>query len=146
MRLRSALRDDLPEIVQLLMDCGLPTDDVPEALGAFVTASVGKALAGVVALERFGDVGLLRSLAVAPTYRGRGIGRRLCEHVLEEAERRGLRQVYLLTTDATDYFARHGFVAVGRDRAPERIRRTRQFRELCPGTATLMRRPVAADG
>jgi hypothetical protein len=74
-----------------------------------------------------------------------GAGRLPCEHGLEEAGRCGLRKMHLLATDASDDSARHGIVAVGRERTPEEVRCTRRFTELCPSTATLMRPQVGHD-
>jgi amino-acid N-acetyltransferase len=44
-----------------------------------------------VGLERHGDAGLLRSLAVAANRRGAGLGGALYERILAHAVRRGVR-------------------------------------------------------
>jgi amino-acid N-acetyltransferase len=138
LQLRPAIRDDLPAIVGLLQTSELPTEDVPDIMSAFVLAYDGSTLAGTVALERFGSVGLLRSLAVVPGLRGRGVARRLCEDILNEASRLGVADLYLLTTDADGYFARLGFAIIDREQTPDAIRQTREFGDLCPSTAIVM--------
>jgi amino-acid N-acetyltransferase len=117
----------------------LPTDDLDDPSIALIGAfDDGGALVGVVGLQSCGDeAALLRSLAVAPAYRSRGLGGRLCARVVELA---GDRPLWLLTTTAQDYFVRHGFVAVARDEVPDAIRATAQFTSLCPSTAIVMRR------
>jgi amino-acid N-acetyltransferase len=124
----------------LLVENELPIDDLDdpaiELLGAFANG----ALAGVVGLQRYGTIGLLRSLAVAREHRDRGIARALCERVFELARARSLVPIYLLTTSAADYFTRHGFVAIERDQAPAEIRTSAQFATLCPASARVMRR------
>jgi len=127
---------------ELLAANELPTDDLDEPSIILIGAFDGGALIGVVGLQSFGEVGLLRSLAVVPAHRERGIARVLCERVLELARERSLAAVYLLTTSAADYFLRHGFVAIARDAAPPKIRASAQFSSLCPGSARLMVRSV----
>lgn len=140
--LESATHDDLPVILQLLERCHLPTDDVPPIVTSFIKASSGHTVVGTVALESFAPVGLLRSLAVDPALRKHGLGRRLCDRVLEQARREALTAVYLLTTDAAGYFEKLGFHVIDRAVAPDAIRATQQFRELCPDSATLMSRDI----
>jgi amino-acid N-acetyltransferase len=60
--------------------------------------------------------------------------------LLLRARTTGLKKVYLLTTDAQAFFRKLGFAEVPRESAPEAIRRTAQFRTLCPASATLMAR------
>ncbi len=141
-QIRQATEEDLPVILELLEECRLPTDDVPAIVGSFFTAQADAIVVGVVALERFAKVGLLRSLAVPPRFRKHGIGLQLCDHVIDTARAQGLADVYLLTTDADGYFNHLGFHLVDRTGAPEAIRATRQFRELCPDSAKLMHRGV----
>jgi len=50
--------------------------------------------------------------------------------------------LFLLTTTAADYFSARGFDPVDRSSAPEAIRRTREFAEICPGSAAFMRKRV----
>jgi len=80
---------------------------------------------------------------VDPDYRGQGIAASLVEAAIERAKRVELRSVYLLTTTARDYFARHGFADCPREEAPAAIRESWEFRTGCPSTAAFMRRPVA---
>jgi len=137
-RLEPATHSDLPVILRLLETCRLPIDDVPPIVESFIKARNGDSVVGTVALESFAPVGLLRSLAVDPDFRKHGLGRSLCEYVLRQARRGSINSVYLLTTDAAGYFGRLGFRMVDRVQAPDAIRATQQFRELCPDSATLM--------
>lgn len=84
----------------------------------------------------------LRSLAVAPAARDRGLGRQLCERVVREAQARDLTELWLLTTSAAAYFARLGFEVVARERTHDAVRRTAQFTTLCPSTAIVMQRSL----
>ena len=145
--LRPARPEDLDRIHRLLKDGRLPTGGVEEHLAeGYVVAeedtAPGAALIGVCGVEIHGAFGLLRSLAVAPAARGRSTGRALVENRLDWARSRGLRAVYLLTTDADLYFARLGFQHLSRDDAPPEISGCLEFRSLCPKTAVVMSIPL----
>jgi N-acetylglutamate synthase-like GNAT family acetyltransferase len=141
--LRAAAPADRPAIERLLVDAGLPVEGVEESLAHFCVAEANGELVGVGGYEPgIEEVGLLRSLAVRPDCRRRGIARQLVERVVAQARRLGVTELYLLTTDAQGYFARLGFAAVERNAAPAAIRATTQFRELCPDSATLMFRAL----
>ena len=87
----------------------------------------------------YGEVALLRSVATDPSYRNRGIARQLCREALAEAARLGVRQVYLLTETAADYFARQfNFQEVPRAEADPRLQASQELAGACPQTARLM--------
>jgi N-acetylglutamate synthase-like GNAT family acetyltransferase len=67
--------EDTAAIQALLTDARLPIEDFdePAALGFWVVRD-RKRVVGAVGLERYGAVGLLRSLVVAPEHRSRGLG------------------------------------------------------------------------
>jgi amino-acid N-acetyltransferase len=126
----------------LLEASKLPTDDLVDPSITLLGTFEHDVLIGVVGLQACGHVGLLRSLAVAPSARDRGVARALCERVVERARSSGLAGVWLLTTTAKDYFPRHGFMAVPRDAAPNAIQETAEFSSLCPSSAVVMRREL----
>ena len=124
----------------LLESSDLPTDDIEDPSITLVGAFEDETLVGVVGLQVCGANGLLRSLAVTPTRRNAAIARSLCERVFELAAARSMNSLWLLTTTAKDYFARHTFEVVPREQAPDSIRATAQFASLCPASAHVMRR------
>ena len=135
---------DLRGALDLLGRSELTEQDVAERWGHyFVVREDDGRVVGVAGLEIHGEDGLLRSVAVDPDYRGQGIAASLVEAAIERAKRVELRSVYLLTTSARDYFARHGFADCARDKAPAAIRESWEFRTGCPSTAAFMKRPVA---
>lgn len=136
--IRPARPADLKAMGELLEAAGLPMVGVAEHLPGFVVAEAAGALAGLAGLEVHGDDGLLRSVVVDPAYRGRGLGSRLTERILEAARTTELRRVYLLTTTAEDYFPSHGFRRIRRDDASPDVKRSVEFREACPASAVTM--------
>lgn len=135
---RPAVARDLPAVEALLVASGLPTDGVAESLCTFIVAESGPRLVGVVGLEVCREHGLLRSTAVAPDFRDRGLGRVLVERIIAEAEARGIHALYLLTTTAERYFPSFGFVQTSRDAVPAAVRDSAEFKGACPASATVM--------
>jgi amino-acid N-acetyltransferase len=138
--LRRAGHDDLEAVASLLGNLALPTEGVAEWLDQFWVAEHQGRVVGVAGMERYGESGLLRSVAVAPEWRGSGIGRTLVDRVLEEGRAAGVRDVYLLTTTAEHYFPRHGFACVDRETVPAALRTSAEFTGACPASAVVMRR------
>jgi amino-acid N-acetyltransferase len=133
-------------VAALLTASSLPLDGVHEALLSFVVAEDAGEIVGVAGIEACGVTGehaLLRSVAVAPTWRNRGLGRVLVTRAVAEAEARGAKALYLLTTTAERYFPSFGFTTTTRDAVPEEVRATAEFQGACPASATVMTLPLA---
>lgn len=127
------------EIKQLLSVCELPTSDISlsKSLLFFGCRSDAK-LVGVIGLEVYGPVALLRSLAVAPSHRNHGLGRSLVEFAEAHAASLGVESLYLLTTTAEVFFSKLGYSLASRENAPSSIRATVQFSDLCPVSSSFM--------
>jgi amino-acid N-acetyltransferase len=138
--IRGARADDLAAVRALLDSAQLPLDGLEEQFGAgYAVAEADGTVIGAEGIETYEDSGLLRSAVVHDAWRGRGIGDALTRDRLDWARSRGLREVYLLTTTAADYFPRYGFTRVERSSAPAALQRSREFAEACPQTAVTMR-------
>lgn len=135
---------DLRIVREMLQAADLPYGDIDHDSAArfYLLQEAGQPIA-LAGLELHGEAALLRSLVVAPEQRGRGLARQLLDHLRREARSGGARQLYLLTIDAADYFRRLGFDDLARDLAPAAIRNTRQFAQLCPEHAVLLRQPLS---
>ena len=142
----TATAADWAAVRALLERCELPVDDLqPAHLEHFVVCRLGDRLAGTVGIEIIGEVGLFRSLAVLPELRGRQLGRDLWKRLRDEARRRAIHRLYLLTTTAEKLFARWGFQRIERAAVPEAIRGTAEFTSLCPSTAAVMTLDLTAE-
>jgi amino-acid N-acetyltransferase len=136
--LRPARTTDLQGIEQLLTASSLPLAGVADTFSGFVVAESDGAIVGTAALEVCCDNALLRSVAVAPEWRSRGLGRALVTRVIADAETRGIRALYLLTTTAEHYFPSFGFQQIARDRVPADVQATEEFQSACPASAVVM--------
>ena len=130
--------------IALLTDAGLPSDDVAALdFAHFLGIGDPDHPDGVVGLEVFGDVALLRSLVLRPDRRGTGEGRLLVDAVEAHARTHGITRLYLLTSTAEAFFAHLGYARTARETAPDSIRTTREFASLCPSTAAFMVKTLA---
>jgi len=142
--LHEAAADDLPSIMALLSASGLPTADIDAAmLPDFIIAIDTGDVVGVVGLQRFGAEALLRSLAVAPHWRGRGLGGALVDAVEARAQALGIRSLTLLTQTAAPFFAARGYEAGARAQAPAAVRASAEFTALCPASSACMVKRLA---
>lgn len=129
------------QVEVLLEEAGLPTDDLDEAALSVAVGPGGRRV-GCGGIQPLGDVGLLRSVVVHPERRGEGHGSVIVGALESAAREAGLDRLYLLTTDAADFFARLGYERVERDTVPPELKGSRQFADLCPSTATVMAKPL----
>ncbi len=132
---------DFAPIRQLLEDSRLPVDDFVLEHIAFVARDDERPV-GAIGREAFGETWLLRSLVVSREQRSRGLGARLVAALEALARERGVAEMWLLTTDADAFFASLGYRRRDRDEAPEAVRGTAEFAELCPASAILMSRSM----
>lgn len=127
---------------RLLQQADLPHEDFAAHLRHFLVARHDGAVVGAVGFELRGSDALLRSLVVAPGWRGDGLGGALLRRIQDEAQRQGVRQFYLLTTTAEKFFSRHWFQKIARERVPAAVAASPEFQGLCPASAVCLTRTV----
>lgn len=148
MNIRPATPQDEERVRDLLADARLPIMDLDrgapdQSRVEFLVAENVDGIVGAIGLQAFGNVGLLRSLVLAPSIRGAGHGSRLLAALEAAARARGVDELLLLTETAAPFFSKHGYVVADRGAAPASIRETAEFRALCPATATCMSKRLA---
>jgi amino-acid N-acetyltransferase len=131
---------ELKDILELLEVVGLPIDGVSNHLGNFLVFKHNEKVIGCVGLEIYGNVGLLRSLAVYPRCQGKGIGKILIQSVLTHAQEKRLDELYLLTTTADKFFLKYGFAQIPRKKADHKVNKSIEFKSACPKTAICMKK------
>jgi amino-acid N-acetyltransferase len=107
---------DEPRIRQLLSSCGLPHEDITlEHLHHFWVLKEKRQVIGVIGLEVLRPFALLRSLAIDPLFRNRGLGSQLTQQAEKYADSLNIQGLYLLTTTAEGFFAKRGYEKIPRD-------------------------------
>jgi N-acetylglutamate synthase-like GNAT family acetyltransferase len=139
-RIERALPADAEALLALIERAQLPSDGLASHLDAALVAREGERIIGSAAIEVYEDGGLLRSVAVEADRRGTGLGAHLTAAAIEDARRRALPALYLLTTTAERFFSRFGFERIPRDEVPASVQASIEFREACPASATVMRK------
>jgi amino-acid N-acetyltransferase len=130
---------DLPRIREMLEAFGLPSVGLEEHWKTFIVARENGKIVGCGGAEAYQFAALIRSIAVEPSHRSAGLGRRIVRQLLDRLASRGLREFYLLTTDAEEYFRKRGFKTIDRDEVHPQLLSSPQFQDACPSTATCMR-------
>lgn len=142
MKIRRARGEEIGAIGALLGRARLPFEDLESPNLILLVAEDAGRLVGSIGLERSGEHegehALLRSLVVAESERGRGIGSRLCDRAERLARREGVRRLWLLTESARAFFESRGYRVSERESAPEEIRGTAEFDRICPASASLL--------
>jgi amino-acid N-acetyltransferase len=138
--IRAGTPHDQARIREFLETANLPTGDFDEAKPQFVVATAEDTdeLVGTGALQLFGRVALLRSVAVVPRFHRSGLGRGIVAELERLAREAGVKDLVLLTTTAREFFERLGFAVIGRQSAPEEAQRSAEFSSLCPASAVCM--------
>ena len=130
---------DLDAIKVLLTDNQLPTAGVDEHWKTFIVGRDGNAVVACGGSEAHEFAALIRSVAVHPDYRSLGIGRKIVRQLLDRLASRGIREFYLLTTTAQEYFRKRGFKVIDRDEVHPQLLGSEEFQGACPDTAVCMR-------
>lgn len=139
MSLIKAKVEDLDLIEKLLKQNDLPYQDVREEGKEFFLAYNNADLIGVVGLETFKDIALLRSMIVKEEYRNKSYGKQIFSALVDYVKTQGIIELYLLTTTAEKFFKKLGFQNIKRDSAPEEIKQTSQFSTICPSSAVCLK-------
>lgn len=130
-----------PDLSAMLAEAGLPNEDLTESGRRFFRFSEGGKVVGFIGWEtEDGTHALLRSLVVSPHRRGHGDGSQIIAWAMTRLAEQGFSDAWVLTTSIEVLALRLGFAHADRTNAPDAIRRSRQFAQLCPSTAVMLHR------
>ncbi len=128
--MRSALPADVPAIADLVAPYAterilLAKEMVGyyESVQEFVVAETGPdgEVIGCGALHvMWQDLAEVRTLAVSPRWRGRGVGHALLEALVQRARSLGLRRLFCLTFEV-GFFTEHGYSEIGESLVPPEV-------------------------
>ena len=104
--IRKATQADLKDIKIILSFYYLDTENVEINLSEFIVAQTNNKIIGCSCLD-LGDVVELRSIAILPSYRNRGVGSKLVDAILRRAQ--DLTDIVYLRTTSPVFFEKKGF-------------------------------------
>lgn len=130
----------LEELQQFLRANKLPSSDLKLEGSIFIGYHDANGnLIGSGGLEQYGHAGLLRSVAVDEKLRGKALGNEIVEEIIDQAKQKKIKELYLLTETAHNYFLKKGFQDVPRENVPGIIKQTSEFSLICPASAVVMK-------
>jgi amino-acid N-acetyltransferase len=106
-KIRKATEEDIKNIKKILSFFFLDTDNVEKNLPEFIVAENDNKILGCACLD-VGNILELRSIAVLPSYRNKGVGSQLVEAILGRAKE--LTEILYLRTTSPVFFEKKGFV------------------------------------
>jgi|SRR5678815_3691360 amino-acid N-acetyltransferase len=131
---------DREALLALLTDHHLPVDGLLDHLETTLVARQSGRVVGSAGLEVYEDGALLRSVAVARSQQGHGLGHDLTAAAIQWARDLGVPAVYLLTTTAEGFFPKFGFERIRRAEVPPGVQASVEFTSACCASATVMRK------
>jgi amino-acid N-acetyltransferase len=116
-KIRTAKPSDIPEILRIMqpyVDDGVLIQRSAETLATelenFAVYKIDTTLHGCAALKIYPDkVAELYAVVVDSSFTGQGTGRKIVSYLLDKARKSGVKTVFLLTTQTSDFFMRNGF-------------------------------------
>lgn len=116
-------REDYDALSSVLADNSLLPGD-PEGDNrkyfAFVDEDGWRVAVG--SLEIYGDAAILRSFLTTSCHRGQGLCGTMLEEVAASARRKGIRTLYIFTSDDSGIFSELGFTPCEEETAPDALR------------------------
>jgi len=114
---RAATIDDVPDILRIMQDyiergylISRTPEDIEERISEYLVYIVDNSILGCGALFDWGEGhGEVAAIAVDANYRASGVGEVIVRALIAQASTRNLDKLFLLTTQATDWFYTLGF-------------------------------------
>lgn len=135
---RKARPGDFKVIKSILEEVKLMTEGIEQHLDNFMVAEERGTILATGGLEIYDDVAILRSVAVLPEFRHQRIGDGLVRALINYAERRGIKNIFLFTKDAVPFFEKIGFQVVDLKELDEKCTSSLQV-NTCSKSAILMK-------
>ncbi|MHA1968134.1 MAG: arsenic resistance N-acetyltransferase ArsN2 [Candidatus Hodarchaeales archaeon] len=133
------ITQDLPGVLKLLKLVDLPIEGVKEHFHNFFIVKKDKMTLGCIGIEIYENVGLLRSLAIHPSFQGKGIGQQMVSKIEEYSAEKGLHNIYLLTETAEKFFLKLGYQFISREETDTKIKQSIEFTTLCSSSPVMVK-------
>ena len=116
--IRPAGIEDIPDILRIMQDyidkgylVARTQESISDKLKDYVVYSIDNSIHGCGALHEFEDgFAEVAGIAVGANYRKSGIGDAIVRHLISVGRMKGYKTLFLLTTQALDWFYHFGFV------------------------------------
>ncbi|MFX0085040.1 MAG: arsenic resistance N-acetyltransferase ArsN2 [Candidatus Hodarchaeota archaeon] len=137
MLIEKANNKDLQEVLTLLNEVKLPKEGVAESFQDFFVIRKNSKVIGCIGIEKYGEVGLMRSAAIHPSFQGQGYGKKLVEALENYARDKKLVKIYLLTDTAEKFFIKFNYKVISREKANPKIKQSVEYTTICTSSPLL---------
>ena len=134
----------LQDVEKLLLMVNLPIEGVKKSFSNFFIVQKQNMIIGCAGIEIYEEVGLLRSIAIDESSQKQGIGQMMVNKIEEFAIKEGVKNLYLLTDTAEQFFLRLNYQKIPRNRTDSRIKQTIEFTTICT-SATVMVKDLGSN-
>jgi N-acetylglutamate synthase-like GNAT family acetyltransferase len=137
--IRRATREEIGEVTTLLKVSGLPPLPTGISLSNVLVGLEQGSVIGVIAVEVVARRGLTLWAAVSAEHRAKGLGTSLGRSLIARAQELGLREIYVVPRDASNFFVGLGFSPVSRSAVPDEVRFMPAYPDQCDDSVEIMR-------
>lgn len=142
--INSAEPQDLKQIVAILKDQELPTEDINSRnLKNFFKLADNIDILAIAGLELYDHDGILRSLAVRDHVQEQGLGTEMVHYVEKKAQDSGITRMFLLTETAENFFKKLHYSNYDRAAVPAAVNQSMEFSKLCSESAVCMKKDLS---
>lgn len=134
--IQSLHHSEMDAVKKLLQLSDLPYSDLDQVPVHFFGVKENDQLIAIAALEMYGLNAVLRSVAVHHAHQNLGYGKQMVRFLENKAIEKGIKNLFLLTSTAADFFKKLAYLPQQRDLCPPDIQSSAQFREICPLSAS----------
>jgi N-acetylglutamate synthase-like GNAT family acetyltransferase len=140
--IRPATEQDYSQVCALLQSESLPIVDLEKELPHFFVKMENDGIVGSIGLELYERSALLRSMIVNPAYRNKGIASELVHELASYAKGKGVKNLFLITNTAENYFRKQGFIRIERENVEMAVLQSKEFNGLCPASSVIMMKKI----
>lgn len=120
--IRKAVLNDEHIIEDILKKTGLFSSHSYKNTENAMVIETEDSIAGCGGLQIIGEIAILKYLSILPEYRCQGLGDGLTRALVNYADRRNVKKIYLLLNKPTDYFKRFGFKNISSEDIQEKYK------------------------
>lgn len=123
MDIKRASSSDLDAVTALLSESGFTTSSsaIDTLQHVYLAYTKNNELAGVGAMQIFGNAAFLHTLVVKESFRGQGFGYLLMKTLDHAAKSENIDEIYVIGDGLVDYFKRYGYESVDAESLPADI-------------------------
>ncbi|AEE91496.1 GCN5-related N-acetyltransferase [Tepidanaerobacter acetatoxydans Re1] len=121
--IRKALPDERDEIKRILLefDIKASSSDITDGAKDAMIVELDDLIVGYGSLDIYGDIAILKLVCVLPKYQNQGFGDGLVRALINYADRRNVKKMYIVHKEKVEYFKRFGFKYVTLEELDNRI-------------------------